>query len=105
MIPLFETAGIDLVLTGHLHLPSTADVAMRNPQRTMIAVHAGTCMSTGLRGEPNGYNVIAFDGEHVAIRHREWHGEFVDGQTKRYRRNAGRIIKEPLPSLVPARAY
>jgi hypothetical protein len=105
MIPLFEAAGVDLVLTGHLHLSSTADVAMRNPQRTMIAVHAGTCMSTRLRGEPNGYNVLTFDGDHVAITHREWRGQFVDAQTKRYRRNAGRISKEPLPSLVPARAH
>jgi 3',5'-cyclic AMP phosphodiesterase CpdA len=98
--PLLETAGVDLVLTGHLHVPKMHDVASRNPHHTMIAVHAGTCMSTRLRGEPNGYNQLFIEGEHVRIVHREWDGlQFVDAEEKRYRRNERgneRIIKEPL---------
>jgi len=103
-IPLFEAAGVDLILTGHLHIPQTQEMATRNSRHTMIAVHAGTCMSTRLRGEPNGYNQLAFAGEHVTITQREWRGDrFVDGARKRYLRSAGRerIIKESGPAAPP----
>ena len=102
--PILEAAGVDLVLTGHLHVPLMTDVAGRNPQHTMIAVHAGTCMSTRLRGEPNGYNLLAIEGDHIRIVHREWRElRWVDGLEKAYRRGPGRerIIKEP-PQESPA---
>jgi 3',5'-cyclic AMP phosphodiesterase CpdA len=109
-MPLLEAAGVDLVLTGHLHKTRFDEPAQRNDRHTMLAVHAGTCMSTRLRGEPNGYNQLQFDGEHVRILHREWRNvRFVDGAAKQYRRSerAGeRIIKEapaaPLPFPTPA---
>ncbi len=107
VIPLLEAAGVDLVLTGHLHVPHLANVAMRNEAHTMVAVHAGTCMSTRLRGEPNGYNQLQFDGEHVRIVHREWRDfRFVDGAEKHYRRSERgreRIIKEREVPPVPLR--
>jgi 3',5'-cyclic AMP phosphodiesterase CpdA len=96
-VPMFEAAGIDLVLTGHLHAPDLRDIAMRNADHTMVAVHASTCMSTRLRGQPNGYNQLAFDGEHVTITHRAWTGTaFIDSAAKSYRRSAGaeRMVKE-----------
>jgi 3',5'-cyclic AMP phosphodiesterase CpdA len=99
--PLFEQAGVDLVLTGHMHLPDSDQIASRNEQHTMVAVAASTCMSRRLRGEPNGYNQLYFDGEHVRIVHREWRGSrFVDAAEKQYRRNergGERMIKEPVP--------
>ena len=64
-----------------------------------VAVHAGTCMSTRLRGEPNGYNQLHIDGDRVRIIHRGWDGaRFVDIVEKQYRRTergGERIIKEP----------
>ena len=108
-VPLFEAAGVDLVLSGHLHMRRLDDVVTRNAQHTMIAVHAGTCMSTRLRGEPNGYNQLAFDGEHVTITHREWlEDRFVDDGAKQYRRTTGRerIVKESeTPLLIPVSAH
>lgn len=104
-MPLLEAAGVDLVLTGHMHKTQFGeDLAHRNPHHTMIAVHAGTCMSTRLRGESNGYNQLHLDGEHVRILHREWRGmRFVDSVEKVYRRSergGERIIKEPVPDNV-----
>ncbi|HEU4611975.1 MAG TPA: metallophosphoesterase [Kofleriaceae bacterium] len=97
-MPLLEAAGVDLVLTGHLHLPHLEDIAMRTADHRMVAVHAGTCMSTRLRGEPNGYNQLYLSGEHVRIVHREWRNRrFVDGAEKEYRRSERgreRIVKE-----------
>ncbi|HEY5923297.1 MAG TPA: metallophosphoesterase [Kofleriaceae bacterium] len=107
VIPLFEAAGVDLVLSGHLHRPKLEDAANRNAHHTMIEVHAGTCMSTRLRGEPNGYNQLHMDGEHIRIVHREWKEmRFVDGAEKAYRRDSRgseRIVKETAPVAAPLR--
>lgn len=103
--PLLEQAGVDLVLTGHMHVPTSFGIASRNPTHTMIAVHAGSCMSTRLRGEPNGYNQLRFYGEYVDILHRVWNGSaFVDAEQKRYRRTERgreRIIEEPPRPVTP----
>jgi 3',5'-cyclic AMP phosphodiesterase CpdA len=100
-LPLLESAGIDLVLTGHLHKTQFGeDLAHRNERHTMIAVHAGTSMSTRLRGEPNGYNQLHIEGDRVRIVHREWRDlRFVDAAEKLYRRterSSERIVKEPV---------
>jgi 3',5'-cyclic AMP phosphodiesterase CpdA len=108
--PLYEAAGVDLVLSGHLHLPGMLEPAQRTADHQMIEVHAGTCMSTRLRGEPNGYNQLHVDGEHARIVHRVWRDRrFVDGAEKTYRRSVRgeRMIKEsehatPWPAPVPA---
>jgi 3',5'-cyclic AMP phosphodiesterase CpdA len=85
-----EAANVDLILTGHLHIPHTEGSSGRNERHTLINVHAGTCMSTRTRGEPNGYNQLAFDGDEVTITHRVWNGiRFVDGDRKTYQR--GRV--------------
>ena len=69
----------------------------------MIAVHAGTCMSTRLRGEPNSYNQLHLDGEHARIVRRVWDGRlFVDAEEKRYRRSERdreRIVKDSAREL------
>lgn len=95
-LTLLEEARVDVILTGHLHLPHTDGSAGRNERHTVINVHAGTCMSTRTRGEPNGYNQLAFDGDQVTIVHREWNGlRFIDGDRKTYRRGRGgeRLVK------------
>jgi 3',5'-cyclic AMP phosphodiesterase CpdA len=85
-----EEANVDLILTGHLHIPHTDGATGRNERHTVINVHAGTCMSTRTRGEPNGYNQLAFEDDEVTITHRVWNGlRFVDGERKSYRR--GRV--------------
>jgi predicted MPP superfamily phosphohydrolase len=107
----FEDAGVDLVLTGHLHktqFEAPLDgVAHRNERHTMLSVHAGTCMSTRLRGEPNGYNQLYLEGERVRIVHRQWQDmRFVDVAEKIYRRSereAERMIKEA--AIVPPRGW
>jgi 3',5'-cyclic AMP phosphodiesterase CpdA len=83
-LALLEEAGVDLILTGHLHLPHSAG---RNKQHTIIHAQAGTCISSRTRGEPNGYNQLRFAGDELAIIHRVWDGaRFVDGEMKRYGR-------------------
>lgn len=101
-----EDARIDLILTGHLHIPHSDGAAGRNERHTVINVHAGTCMSTRTRGEVNGYNQLAFEGDEVTITHRVWNGvRFVDGAQKSYRR--GRVGGDRLVKVreVPERRY
>ncbi len=85
----FGRVGVNIILTGHLHVAFTADAAMRSDDHRIVNVHAGTCISTRTRGEPNSYNRISFDGDDVTIRVRVWREtQFVDGAEKAYRRAA-----------------
>jgi 3',5'-cyclic AMP phosphodiesterase CpdA len=91
-IPVLEEAGVEIILTGHLHVAFSSDpTAFRSDDRAIIQVHAGTSMSVRRRGEPNGYNLVTIDGDDVEIAHRVWDGgRFVTGSTKSYRRAEAR---------------
>ncbi|MDB4953348.1 MAG: metallophosphoesterase [Myxococcales bacterium] len=93
-IPILEDAEVNLILSGHLHVAYASDVAgFRNADKKIVAVHAGTCISTRLRGEPNGYNHLTIVGDEVTIVHRTWSGDqFVDGVSKVYRRQRARFV-------------
>lgn len=102
-IDSFRAAGVDLVLGGHLHLAYSDDVAFRDRARRIVAVAAGTAISTSLRGHPNSYNHLAFDGDDVAVTNRVWDGvAFVDGDVKRYRRDGMRFDKVSEYSVAPS---
>ena len=83
-LPVFAEAGVDMILTGHLH---TLSVAGRDEGHSILAVQAGTCMSTRTRGESQSYNRLRFDGERVEILQRMWDGgRFNDAACKSYER-------------------
>ena len=100
-IPILEEAGVDIILTGHLHVAFSSDpTAFRSDDRAIIQVHAGTSMSVRRRGEPNGYNLVTLDGDDVEIAHRVWDGDrFVTGTTKSYRR-AERAAADVAPRFI-----
>lgn len=104
VVPILEEAGIQMILTGHLHVAHSSDpTAFRSADRAIIEVQAGTAMSTRRRGEPNGYNLVTLAGDEVSIDHRVWDGAgFVTDQTKAYRR-APRVpdgSRSPAPNPV-----
>jgi 3',5'-cyclic AMP phosphodiesterase CpdA len=90
-VPRLEDAGVELILSGHLHTAYLAETAaFRSGDRAIVSVLAGTCMSTRRRGEPNGYNRLTVDGDELQIEHRVFDGtRFGAGATKVYRRQAG----------------
>jgi 3',5'-cyclic AMP phosphodiesterase CpdA len=73
----FESCGVNLLLSGHLHLSYCGDLCVSYPtmRRSMIAVQAGTATSTRRREEPNEYNLITIRDRHVEIEARSWDGQ------------------------------
>lgn len=98
--PILRDAGVDVICSGHLHLAYSSDAAgFRDETRAIVAVHAGTCMSSRTRGEPNGYNRLLVDGDTLTIHQRTWAGDrFVPGPHKTYRKVDGRWRHAPEPA-------
>ena len=83
--------GIDVFLTGHLHVTFAGPTANRYNigGRSAIIVEAGTATSTRLRGEPNAFNVLRIDHARIAVDHLVWQAEsdtFATREAQRFDR-------------------
>lgn len=65
----FVAGGLDLVVSGHLHISHTSHTAIRyrQPGRSALVVQAGTATSSRERGEPNSFNVLRIDPPRVSV--------------------------------------
>jgi len=82
--------GIDVFLTGHLHVTFAGPTAKRYRigGRSAIVVEAGTATSTRVRGEPNAFNVLRIDRQAIVVEHLVWNagtGAFARGDVQRFR--------------------
>jgi 3',5'-cyclic AMP phosphodiesterase CpdA len=59
--------GADIILTGHLHSWRAEPFAERVGRRGALQVHAGTGLSTRLRGEENDFNVLTVHPAEVTV--------------------------------------
>ena len=66
--------GIDVFLTGHLHVTFAGPTAKRYNVggRSAIVVEAGTATSTRVRGEPNSFNVLRIEDGSIVVEHLVW---------------------------------
>jgi len=93
-IECLQRAGVDLVLSGHKHVPYAWRL------ENLFVVNAGTVSSTRLRGKTRPcYNVIEITGTHVDIwRRHPFHGQEriiqFDVSTGEYEKYTGRIESE-----------
>ncbi len=69
-----EACGVDLVLSGHLHLGYTGDVRAHHAHvgRALLVAQAGTATSHRLRDEVNSYNVLELSPQRLAFTRRAW---------------------------------
>ncbi|HEY3813150.1 MAG TPA: metallophosphoesterase [Caulobacteraceae bacterium] len=81
---IFAAAGVDLVVTGHVHVPFALEIPIADHRSH--AVGAGT-LSTRLRGSPAGFNQIDWDEREIRVTAMSWvEPAFVPSQTWRYKR-------------------
>lgn len=78
-LDILDECGIDLVLAGHLHEGFAGDIQTYYPgRRSIIIAQAGTAISRRRRGEPNAYNFIKLDEDHISIEIRVWKENIFD---------------------------
>jgi 3',5'-cyclic AMP phosphodiesterase CpdA len=85
------TNGVDIFLTGHLHVAYAGHTAARYKAlgRAAIVVEAGTAASTRVRGEANSFNLLQVVHDHVRVERLAWHDEsatFVTVDAAAFRR-------------------
>jgi 3',5'-cyclic AMP phosphodiesterase CpdA len=73
-VEVLMECGVDVFLTGHLHLSYAGHTAARyrTAGRAAIVVEAGTATSTRLRGEANGFNLLHVDRAEVTVERFQW---------------------------------
>lgn len=81
-------AGLDMVLTGHLHLWRSEPFVSEKSGRNVLQLHVGTGLSTRLRSEKNDFAVIRCEGDQVEIQRMvESDGRFRPAMTQLFRRS------------------
>jgi 3',5'-cyclic AMP phosphodiesterase CpdA len=75
-------AGVDLILSGHLHLAHSGLTAKRYKieGHSALVVQAGTAISTRGRGEANSFNILRVKSEEIAVERILWHAESASFQ-------------------------
>lgn len=59
--------GANLILSGHLHTWHADNFTVESGTTTAVQLHAGTSLSSRVRGEPNDFNVIDISDDHIKV--------------------------------------
>ena len=75
----FVRAGVDAILSGHLHAHGVDDTARRypGPGGSLLLIRAGTATSTRRRGQTNAFNVLKIEPPEIVV---ECHGWDADAR-------------------------
>lgn len=74
---IFAEAGVDLIMTGHVHVPFALPIEMSD--RYSYAVGCGT-LSLRERGSPPGFNQIDWDSQTITVTAMGWTGDRFEAQ-------------------------
>src|SRR5690606_37636361 len=74
---IFAEAGVDLVMTGHVHVPFALPIDLSD--RCSYAVGCGT-LSLRERGAPPGFNAVEWDEREIHITAMAWTGSGFEAQ-------------------------
>jgi 3',5'-cyclic AMP phosphodiesterase CpdA len=97
-----ESARIDVLLAGHLHIAYHDEVRRYHAgtKHSLISIQAGTATSTRLRGEPNAYNRITIERDHVHVSVRAWTGSgYAQSFETNFRKADGIWQRQPATNL------
>ncbi len=91
-------SGIDVILSGHLHVSRFSGPAerLRIGGHSALLVQSGTAVSTRSRGELNSFNVIEATSNRVTIQQRCWSAmtsDFTRCTTEHYHRSAAGWVR------------
>jgi 3',5'-cyclic AMP phosphodiesterase CpdA len=106
----FARHGVDVLLSGHLHIGHTGNTAARYEMaggRSALVVQAGTATSTRARGEANSFNVLRIDGGSITVERHLWKpalGQFTAGPAEHFHLGAAgwtgsRVNATDVPSM------
>jgi 3',5'-cyclic AMP phosphodiesterase CpdA len=90
--------GADMILSGHLHIWHAGTFAHRagdRSQRVAVQLHAGTSLSSRVRGEPNDFNLIDISEHKVDVERisfDETEGSFRTTEARSFDRAPDRIM-------------
>ena len=97
---IFAEAGVDLIATGHVHVPFALPIRLGD--HCSYAVGCGT-LSHRERGAPPSFNRIEWDAREIVVTAIAWNGrDFEPGQTWRLPRRQD--TRRPATAPDPARA-
>ena len=87
----FIRAGVDMILSGHLHMSGVGETTTRYQLagRAALLVHAGTATSTRRRDQLNAFNVLRVTKSDVTIECRTWRADeerYLSASTERFTR-------------------
>ena len=74
---IFAEAGVDLIMTGHVHVPFALPIELSD--RCSYAVGCGT-LSLRERGAPPGFNQIDWDSRAITVTAMGWTGDRFEPQ-------------------------
>ena len=95
---IFAEAGVDLITTGHVHVPFALPITLAD--HCSYAVGCGT-LSHRERGSPPGFNRIDWDAHHITVTAMAWTGDrFEPDQTWKLprRQDTRRTATAPNPN-------
>jgi 3',5'-cyclic AMP phosphodiesterase CpdA len=89
----FARCGVDLILSGHLHISHTGESVTRYkiPGHSALLIQAGTATSSRGRGELNSFNIIHIDGPCLSIKRMTWNNRcasFVVSHVEHFEKTA-----------------
>jgi 3',5'-cyclic AMP phosphodiesterase CpdA len=101
----FAQHGVDLILSGHLHVARTSDTTARYKVagHPLLLVQAGTATSTRRREEVNSCNIIRIDRPHVSVERLNWSGDqasFAVASIDRFRHTPDGWMRVATDSIV-----
>ena len=61
------SSGVDMIMSGHLHIWHAENFEVTSGKHSAVQLHAGTSLSTRVRGEPNDFNVVDISPEFFGV--------------------------------------